>query len=227
MLLKETLNQPIIALHFLIGGLLGYVIYEAFFCVKTLLSAKIIEVITDCLAVVSNVLLFIVIAKAVNYGQLPFYQFLCYFAGFLISRLILVKTIRKVFVRFSKKIQKKFANFLLNVHNKLKAYQTNVKRRKYERTKIRELQRQQHLRSVRVQRDELSRQGVEERKATRIARMRTRNVLCNGKGTTRNLPQCPTRQVKCRNIETPIKRQAFSQPFAKTIQRVFGNSERS
>ena len=135
----DALNQPYVALCFITGGIFWYVLYEIFFMIRTIFPFRIIEFITDFLAVCCGGGLFILVSSFSNDGRILFYEVLCFFVGFFIMRLILKNTLRKQFLKAGEKLKKIFTEKIKKMNIYFQAVHNKNRRRKYERKKIREL----------------------------------------------------------------------------------------
>lgn len=140
----DTLNQPMVALCFLISGAVWYVAYEFLYMFKEIFSFKVVEFITDFISVLLGVGIFLATSDKVNDGRVIAYEIFCMFVGFFLMRLILKATLRKAFDRMGKKLKTYLNEKKQNLYNSLSTAYTNSKRRKYERNKIRELRLQQN-----------------------------------------------------------------------------------
>ena len=217
-----TLNQPLIALYFILLGVGGYVFYSFTYGIGVVFDKKIVSIVCDVVAIVGNVLFFISLSKISNYGKLSAYQFLCFFIGFFICSLILKKPLNKIFIKMSCYLKRYILEQKQKLNNSYKLWQNNLKRRLYERQQIHELRRN------RVQLHEKRRRGGTQRKAS--TRIGTRGVFCKNhrrEGNSRNIPQRLLIQRQRRTNKTFIKRQTVPQPIIKTTQRVFGTNKRS
>lgn len=130
--MADTLGQPLVAAFFVLGGAVGYVVYEFFYMFKETFPLKIFSLISDLFACVSNGAIFLFVAINVNYGQMLFYEFFCYAVGFLLMRILLKNTLRRLFSVLNKKLKEYFNARKTKAYNFLKARHTTKERRKQE-----------------------------------------------------------------------------------------------
>ena len=140
----DTLNQPIVALCFLISGAVWYIAYEFLYMFKEVFSFRVVEFISDFIAVLVGVGIFLATSDKFNDGRIIAYEIFCFFIGFFIMRLVLKATLRKAFNKAGQKLKNYLNEKKQNLYNSLHTAYTNSKRRKYERNKIRELRLQQN-----------------------------------------------------------------------------------
>ena len=137
----DTASQPLIALYFLLGGAIGYAVYEFLYGIKKLFPLKIVEFFADFFSVVSCGAIFLYICKKFNYGRVLPYEFIAFFVGMLPIRLLLKNTLRREFEKILLSMRRKILETAESLNKAREERHNKQRRRKNEKERKRELRR--------------------------------------------------------------------------------------